>query len=237
MRIEISRRELAVALSGLSAAAWIGMPALAVETAPVPMPPACRSGRIAPYLVDEAHGLYRLACAEWRAYSRLEETGQGGSAWSRLYLMKVEATAALRERVGHWTSDERALRVWLAAIYQTNLSAVAWSDGLPEVSLRLKGAAVAFQKHLLLLPFPEAPGDSIDFIPRDATALEAAMNAAREAAWTVLGIDPCTTGDAAQHRRAAMFVADRNVARFLEARWAGIEAARKRDVSLPALSV
>lgn len=236
MHIEITRRELAVALSGLSAAAWIGMPALAVEPAPVPMPPACRYGRIAPCLIDEAHGLYRLAWAEWRAYSRLEETRQGGSVWSRLYVMKVEATAALRERVGHWTSDERALRDWLGTIYRTSLTAVAQSDELAEVSPRLKGAAVAFQRCLQRLPFP-GNLDGVDFVPSDAAGLEAAINAAREAAWMVLGIDPRTAGDAALHRRAAMLVTDRSVARFLEARWAGIEAGRKNDVSPPALSV
>jgi len=228
MRMEMTRRELAAALGGLSAAAWVGMPASAVEAAtPVPMPPACRSGGIAPQLIDEAHGLYRLACAEWRAYSRLEETGQGGSAWSRLYVMKVDAASALRGRLGHLTSDELALRDWLGTIYRTNLSAVARSDDLPGVNASLKGAAVAFQKQLLRLPFPgQEVSDGLQSIPPDASALEAALKGTTEAAWAVLRIDPRTAGDAALHRRAAMLVADRNVARFLEARWVGIEAAR-----------
>jgi hypothetical protein len=227
MRIEITRRELAAALSGLSAAAWIGMPALAVEAAtPVPMPPACRSGGIAPQLIDDVHDLYRLASEEWRACSKLEQTGRGGFAWSRLYVMKVDAASALRGRLGHLTSDELALRGWLAAIYQTKLSAVARSDELFKVSPSLKGAAVAFQKQLLRLPFPgQGVSDSPQSIPPDATALQATHKGATQAAWAMLRIEPRTACDAALHRRAAMFVADRNVARFLKARWAGIVAA------------
>jgi len=236
MRIEITRRELAAALSGLSAACWIGLPVFGMDAAPVRLPPACRSGTIAPYLIDDADELYRLACAEWRAYSRFEQTANGGVAWSRLYVMKVDATAALRDRLGYLTSDELALRSWLAAIYQTKLSAVARADDLPHVSPSLKGPAVAFQNRLLRLPFPNASiREGINPIPSDAAELEAVLKGAREVAWAVLATAPRAVGDAALHRRAAMFAADPNVARFLKAGWAGIEAARTKEVSAHAV--
>lgn len=225
MHIGITRRELAAALSGLSAAGWIGLPVFGMDAAPVRLPPACRSGRIAPHLIDDADELYRLACAEWRAYSGFEQTANGGLAWSRLYVMKVDATAALRDRLGYLTSDELALRSWLAAIYQTKLSAVARADDLPDVSPSLKGPAVAFQKCLLRLPFPNAAiGNGTNPIPSDAAELEAVLKGAKEAAWAVLATAPRAVGDAALHRRAAMFAADPNVARFLEAGWVGIQA-------------
>jgi hypothetical protein len=224
MRIGITRRELAAGLSGLSAAGWIGLPALAVENAPVPMPPAGRSGGIAAYIIDEAHDLYRVACAEWRACSRLGQTGKGGLNWSRLHVMKVDAVAALRDRLGHLTPDELALRSWLAAIYQTKLSAVARSDDLPRVSPSLKEAGLAFQAHVMRLPFP-VQSDGVQSIPPDARAFESALKGATQAAWAVLRIEPRSVSDAALHRRAAMLVADGNVARFLEARCAGIVAA------------
>jgi hypothetical protein len=236
MHIGITRRELAAALSGLTAAGWIGLPVFGVDAAPVRLPPACRSGTIARYLIDHADELYRLACAEWRAYSRFEQTANGGLAWSRLYVMKVDAAAALRDRLGYLTSDELALRSWLASIYQTKLSAVARADDLPDVSPSLKGPAVAFQKCLLRLPFRSAAiGNGTSPIPSCAAELEAVLKGAREAAWAVLGIEPRTVGDAALHRRAAMFAVDPNVTRFLEARWAGIEAARTKEVSAHAV--
>lgn len=225
MRIEITRREIAAVLGGLSAAALVGMPAFGMDAAPVRLPPACKSGRIAPYIIDEVDELYRVACAEWHACSRLEQTGQGGLTWSRLFVIKVDATSAIRDRLGYLTSDELALRSWLAAIYQTKLSAVARADDLPDVSPSLKGPAVAFQEHLLRLPFPQATvRNGISPIPPDAATLEAVLDGARDAAWAVLAIAPRTASDAALHRRAAMFAADPNVARFLEAGWAGIQA-------------
>lgn len=236
MRIEITRRELAAALSGLTAAGWIGLPVFGMDAAPVRLPPACRSGTIAPHLSEAAHELYRLACAEWRAYSGFEQTANGGLAWSRLYVMKVDAASAIRDRLGYLTFDELALRSWLAAIYQTKLSDVARADDLPHVSPSLKGPALAFQKRLLQLPFPETAMDAeTNPIPSDAAELEAVLTVAREAAWAVLGIEPRTAGDAALHRRAAMFAVDPNVTRFLEAGWAGIEAARTKEVSAHAV--
>jgi hypothetical protein len=236
MHIGITRRELAAGLCGVSAAGWIGLPVFGMDAAPVRLPPACRSGRIAPHLMDDADELYRLACAEWRAYSSLEQTGKDGLAWSRLYVMKVDATAALRDRLGYLASDELALRSWLAAIYQTKLSDVARADDLPHVSPSLMGPALAFQKCLLRLPFRNAAiGNGTSPIPSNAAELEAVLKGAREAAWAVLGIEPRTAGDAALHRRAAMFAADPNVARFLEAGWAGIEAARTKEVSAHAV--
>jgi hypothetical protein len=229
MRIGITRRELAAGLGGLGAAGWIGLPAFGMDAAPVPLPPACRSGGIAPYIIDEAHDLYRLACEEWQGFARFEQTGEGGGAWSRLYVMMVDAASAIRDRLGHLTSDERALRDWLAAIYQTRLNTVARSGDLPGVSPSFKGPAFAFQNRLLRLPFPNASiREGVNPIPSDAVELEAILSAAREAAWDVLRIEPRTTGDAALHRRAAMFAVDPNVARFLEANWAGIEAAQSQ---------
>lgn len=227
MRIEITRRELAAGFGGIAAAGWMGLPAFGMDNAPVPLPPACSSGGIEPYIIDEVHELHRVACAEWGAYARFAQTGEGGSGWSSLYVRKVDAGAALRGRLGHLTSDERALRDWLAAIYRTKLSAVARCDELPKISPSMKGPASEFQKHLLRLPFPPpASGHGRYPVPPAAVELERIMKAAREAAWAVLGIAPRSVHDAALHRRAAMFAVDPNVGRFLEARWAGIEAAR-----------
>jgi hypothetical protein len=225
MRIEITRRELAAGLGGLGAAGWIGLPAFGGDAGTVSLPPPCRSGGIAAYIIDEAHELYSVACAERRAYSTLEQTGKGGLKWSRLYVMKVDAVAAIRDRLGYLDSDELALRGWLAAIYQTKLSAVARSGDLSGVSPSLMGPAFAFQDHLLRLPFPKAKvRKGTNPVPPDAATLEAVLDGARDAAWAVLAVAPQTTGDAALHRRAAMFAVDPNVARFLETGWAGIQA-------------
>lgn len=230
MRIGINRRELAVALGGLSAAGWLGLPAFGMGAEPVRLPPPCRSGRIAPHLIDEAHDLYRLACQEWRGFARFKQTGEGGSAWSRLYVTMIDAASAIRDRLGHLTSDEQALRDWIAAIYQTRLNTVARSGRLSGVSPSLMGPAFAFQDHLLRLPFPNASiRNGTNPVPPDEATLEAVLDGARDAAWAVLAVAPRTTGDAALHRRAAMFAVDPNVARFVESGWAGIQACALAD--------
>jgi hypothetical protein len=144
--------------------------------------------------------------------------------------MMVDAASAIRDRLGYLDSDELALRGWLAAIYQTRLNTVARSGRLSGVSPSLMGPAFAFQDHLLRLPFPNASiRNGTNPVPPDEATLEAVLDGARDAAWAVLAVAPRTTGDAALHRRAAMFAVDPNVARFVESGWAGIQACALAD--------
>lgn len=232
MPIEMTRRELAAGLGGLAAAGWIGLPAFATETAPIPAPPACRSGTVPGYILDEVHALHRVACAEWHAERRLLQTGEDGGQWSMLHVLKVDATAALRSRLGYLDPDERALRVWMDQIYRLRLGAFARFDDVANASPPLRGHAQEFRKLLLRLPLPgPVPDRAVCPLPADTDEHEALLEHLTATARSSLRIAPHTAGDAALHRRAAMVVHDPNLLRYIRANWASVEAVRVQPES------
>lgn len=230
MPIEMTRRELAAGLGGLAAASWIGLPAVAAEAAPIPVPPACRAGAIAPYILDEVHALHRVACAEWHAERRLLQTGVDGGHWSMLHVLKVDATAGLRSRLGYLDPDERALRVWMDQIYRLRLGAFARFNDVANTSPALRAEAKKFRMLLPRLPLPgPVPDRSAYPLPADTDEHEALLERLTATAADVLCVTPRTAGDAALHRRAAMVVHDPNLLRYIRANWASIEAVRLQE--------
>ena len=232
MPIEMTRRELAAGLGGLAAAGRIGLPAFASEAPPIPYPPACRAGTIAPHILDEVHALHRVACAEWRAERHLLQTGEDGGHWSLLHVLKVDVTAALRGRIGYLEGDERALRVWMDQIYRLRLGAFARFDDVANASPPLRGHAQEFRKLLLRLPLPgPVPDRAVYPLPADTDEHEALLERLTEAARSSLSITPRTAADAALHRRAAMVMHDPNLLRYIRANWASVEAVRVQPES------
>jgi hypothetical protein len=232
MPIEMTRRALAAGLGGVAAAGWFGLPAFASGAPPIPYPPACRAGAIAPYIIDEVYELHRVACAEWHAERRLLQTGEDGGHWSMLHVLKVDAAAALRSRLGYIAPHEQALRIWMDQIYSLRLGAFACFEDVANTSPALRTDAQRFRKLLLRLPLPgPVPDRAVYRLPADTDEHEALLEHLTATARSSLRITPRTAGDAALHRRAAMVVHDPNLLRYIRANWASIEAVRLQPLS------
>ncbi|MGE3709889.1 MAG: hypothetical protein AB7G35_09475 [Hyphomicrobiaceae bacterium] len=184
------------------------------------------------YILDEVHALHRVACAEWHAERRLLHTGEDGRHWSMLHVLKVDATAALRGRIGYLDPDERALRVWMDQVYRLRLGAFARFDDVANTSMPLRGHAQEFRKLLLRLPLPgPVPDRAVYPLPADTNEHEGLLEHLTATALSSLRIAPRTAGDVALHRRAAMVMHDPNLLRYIRANWASIEAVRLQPES------
>jgi hypothetical protein len=156
----------------------------------------------------------------------LLQTGLNGDQWSMLHVLKVDATAALRSRIGYLDPDERALRVWMDQIYRLRLGAFARFDDVANTSPALRVRARDFRKLLLRLPLPgPVPDRAVYPLPADTNEHEGLLEHLTATALSSLRIAPRTAGDVALHRRAAMVVHDPHLLRYIRVNWASIEAA------------
>lgn len=193
MEQALTRRQVTAGMAGIAAACLIpGLPAIAESLPHVPRPPGSPLvEEHAPYIMEEIRALYGTACEERAALHGLATYGEHGKAWSRAYIVKVDAATGLRDWLHRNAPGQHALQSWLDTIYpdtgfQTHLhpEAVAGARG------GLRGHARAFERQVKC----RAPANT------------AAAREAYETAWSILDTDPRNMDDAALHRLAADYL-------------------------------
>lgn len=195
MEQALTRRQVTAGMAGIAAACLIpGLPATAAGLPPVPRPPGSPLvEEYAPYIMEEIRALYGTACDERTALHGLANYGEHGRAWSRAYIIKVDAASGLRDWLHRNAPGQHALQSWLDAIYpdtgfQTQL--LLLPEAVAGASRGLRGHARAFERQIQC----RAPANT------------AAAREAYETAWAILDIDPRNMEDAALHRLAADYL-------------------------------
>ena len=117
MNPELTRRQVTAGMAGFVTGCMTGIaPALAAGAPRVPALPASRF-LDDHYVMEKFRALYQTACDERAAFFTFARSGDGGMAWSRLYMIKANGAAALREWLERNAPWEQALKAWLDAVH------------------------------------------------------------------------------------------------------------------------